>query len=263
MRQNHFLFSTILIIWGCSSPIIEGTNEDSLNASVEKIRKSLPAETLTEFDAAIALLLKERSRTRGDATGSRAEMLMEFRGRTAESILAQAGDLREIQELEAKEFEWETAKIAIGRFEVLSSKFYREDNGIFGDKPVMEMIVRNGTGKAISLVQFDATLKSPERSVPWHTGSFSYRISGGLEPGETATWSLVPSSILSEWADVRAPHGAEFIVTITELVGTDGKALFSEVEFNEIDSLGLELRRSRYQRLYGRAFYPPVTGNDE
>ena len=104
---------------------------------------------------------------------------------------------------------------------------------------------KNGTSHPISRAYFNGVLASPNRSIPWHEDSFSYSISGGLEPGEKASWSLAPN-IYSGWGKAEARKDAVFTVTVERLDGADGKAIFSVKEFGKKEEKRLGELKQKY-----------------
>ncbi len=85
--------------------------------------------------------------------------------------------------------------------------------------------------------------------MPWLEETFNYPISGGLEPGESATWSLAPN-MFSEWGSLEERDDAVFTVEVTRLDGADGEALY-EVEFDEDDEKKLEQLEEQVAELTG------------
>ena len=112
----------------------------------------------------------------------------------------------------------------VEKFSIRSARFYWSDNEIM-EQPVIELAVGNGTGKAISKVDFNATLRSAGRSIPWVKDRFQYSISGGLEPGETATWKLIPN-MFGDWQRLPKERSDYLLdITIAGLYDSNGKQL--------------------------------------
>jgi hypothetical protein len=91
----------------------------------------------------------------------------------------------------------------------------------------------------VKRAHFVATLASPGRSVPWLKDDFSYEISGGLEPGESAEWHLAPN-MFSDWGKVDAPADAVLTVQTVKLEGANGEILdgsFSDEDQKRLDAL--------------------------
>ena len=153
--------------------------------------------------------------------------------------------LDEIKELEQKEASEEDAREQLKKFKVVRSRFYLEDQPYSGKQPIIEITVKNGTDVAVSRAYFEGTLASPNRSVPWHKDSFNYSISGGLEPGEKQSWHLAPN-MFSDWGKVDAPADAIFTVTVENIDGPDGKALYSTRGFTERDKDRLAELKEKY-----------------
>ena len=114
-----------------------------------------------------------------------------------------------------------------------------------GKQPIIELTVKNGTSEAVSRAYFEGTLASPKRSVPWHKDTFNYGISGGLEPGEEASWSLAPN-MFSDWGKIDAPKDAVFTVTVEQLDGPDGEPIYSTRAFSEHDQERLDELKKEY-----------------
>ena len=106
--------------------------------------------------------------------------------------------------------------------------------------------MKNETDFPISRAYFKGTLKSKGRSIPWFVENFNYKISGGLEPNETATWSLAPN-MFSEWGRVDSPKDAIFTVEVERLDGVNDKELFSIRDFSDKDRERLEELENKYQ----------------
>jgi len=112
-----------------------------------------------------------------------------------------------------------------------------------GKQPIIELTVKNGTGHVVSRAYFEGAIASPDRSVPWHKDTFNHSISGGLEPGEVATWSLIPNMY---WKTVDAPADAVFTVTVEQLDGANGETIYSTREFGERDLERLSELKIKY-----------------
>lgn len=267
MRAKVFILAWVVVIAlaGCSDPKIDTTSDESIKASIEKVRQSLPQDKKDDFDEALRILafsqidLKDIF-TQG-ATGignTEAKMKDVLNGKTGIELIAEAARikkerkekervqaLKEIQELEEKHAKAEKARKELVKFQVLRSRFYKRKQEFMGNQPIIELTVKNGTASSVSRAYFKGTLASPNRAVPWLQDTFNYKISGGLEPGEKATWKLAPN-MFSEWGTVDAPKDAILTVEVERLDGPDGNALFSTREFSEDDVKRLEKLKQQY-----------------
>jgi hypothetical protein len=267
MKRIFFcgILIVLTILAGCSDPKIDASSDESMKASVEKVRKSLSEPKQKEFDQAMQILAFSQIDmkdifTQG-ATGvgnleGKVRQLLD--GKTAEQVIAEAERIRaerkgrerqqaleEIRELESKRVNSEKAREELKKFQVIRSRFYLREQEFMGKQPIIELTVKNGTSQAVARAYFEGTLASPNRSVPWHKDTFNYSISGGLEPGEEATWNLAPN-MFSDWGKVDAPKDAVFTVTVEQLDGPDGKVIYSAREFNESDRERLNELKKQY-----------------
>jgi len=255
----------LIMLAGCSDPKIDASSDESMKASVAKVRKSLPESKQKEFDEAMQVLAFSQIDmkdifTQG-ATGignikGKFQQLLD--GKTGEQVIAQADRIRverkererqqaleEIRELESKRVDSENAREELKKFQVIRSRFYLREQQFIGKQPIIQLTVKNGTGQAVSRAYFEGTLASPNRSVPWHKDTFNYSISGGLESGEEATWNLAPN-MFSDWGKVDVPKDAVFTVTVEQLDGPDGKPIYSERVFSERDRERLGELKKQY-----------------
>lgn len=250
---------------GCTDPVIDTSNEASIKTSVAEVRERLPEEKRNQFDEALQVLIFgqfDMEDVLGEGDVAMTEMETRYRaalaGKTAEEVIAQAEviveerkererrqALAEIEELKASQAEAQKTREQLQKFRVIRSRFYKREQEFGRDQPVIELTVKNETIYPIAHAYFRGTVASPERSVPWLQESFNYSISGGVEPGEEATWNLAPNSY-SEWGRVDAPSDAVLTVTVERLDGADGEALFSARDFSERDQRRLERLQEQY-----------------
>ncbi len=261
-----FCILVIVVFVGCSEPKIDASTDESLKASVEKVKKSLPESEKKEFDEAMQMIafsqidIKKLIAQGTPGTGNLEEKVRHsLDGKTGEQVIAEAERIREerkererqqaieeIHELELKRAKSESAREELKKFQVVRSRFYLRKEKYVGNQPIIELTVKNGTNQAVSRAYFEGTIASPGRSVPWYKDSFNYSISGGLEPGEKANWNLAPN-MFSDWGKVDAPKDAIFTVTVEQLDGPDGEPIFSTREFNEYERERLAELKKKYE----------------
>lgn len=244
----------LLFLAGCGAPKIDASSDEKLKSSIAKVRESLPEEKRSEFDEALATLafedfdltdfIKEEATQIGT---TEAKMKAALNRKTGEEVIAAAQEvirkreekekeqaLLEIKELQDKREEAEKNKLELAKFEILRSRFYKEEQDFIGKKPIIELTVKNGTSYPVSRAYFMGTLASPNRTIPWLKERFNYEIPGGMEPGEEASWRLAPN-MFSEWGTVDIPKDAIFTVEVVKLDGADGEPIFSALVFDEDD----------------------------
>lgn len=266
MSWKRYGVVAVLMLMSACAPKVDGSSEEAMQASVAEIRETLSGSELDAFDAALmTLAFQSVGENLFDPNVGEEEMsgrmFARLDGKTADEIIAEAEVVRtkvaeaqaarereqalgEIRELEAARKSSEGAREGLGRFVVKRSRFRKIAQRFGPAQPVIDLEVQNTTGHAISRVYFDARLSSPGRSVAWLEEPFNYEISGGLEPGESARWSLEPN-MFSDWGDVE--ERADMVLTVTpyRLDGADGESLF-EVTFGEEEAARLEALRAEY-----------------
>jgi hypothetical protein len=164
---------------------------------------------------------------RGNASPASPASPMSFIERT-EPASADRRNHRAVEEIEGLRAKLAAEKQdVLSRFVIERSRFTRSETG-FGSDNVIELSVRNDTGRAVSRAYFHAVLLTPGREMPWVDDDFNYQITGGLEPGEMATWRLSPN-MFGMWGN--APSDRDdlvFIVRPVRLDGADGESITGE-----------------------------------
>lgn len=238
------------VLVGCK-PTIDTSSEEKMEASIQKVRASLPDEEQEEFDAALgAIMLEGLFDPDIDADEMERRMKESLDGKTASEVIAtrkerqRAQAIQEIEELENARKEAEEARAQLDSFTIERSRFRKVPQRYGRPEPQIELTVTNNTEHAISRAYFKGTLATPGRSVPWLEEEFNYEIRGGLEPGESMEWNLVPN-MFSEWGQVEERDDMVFTVQTIRLDGPDGEALFED-NFSEADERRLESLREEY-----------------
>ena len=253
-----------LLFAGCSEPRVDGTDKESFKASVKKVKDGLSDERRQKFDDAIAVITTDAvglgldgSLDEGSNGATEQTIYETLDGMTASEIIAKGDSIQaardarkrkeaieEIRELEQKRKEAKQAKRKLEEFRVKRARFRKIDREFGGEQAIISLTVENGTNEAISRVYFEGTYKTPDRSVPWHSGTFNYEIPGGLEPGEEATWNLRPNRF-GEWGQMEERSDAVFTAEPYRLDGPEGELLYA-AEFNEKDAKRLKELKGQY-----------------
>lgn len=263
------LLIAALLLMGCSDlmsePKIDATTDESMKSSIAKVREAMPELNRTKFDEAIQLMafsqIDLKSLFADGVAGAgnvKGKMKDVVHGKTGNQIIAEANQIKierekkqkeqaiqEIKEIEDKKLNSSKASEELKKFEITRSRFYKEKRKYLGEQAIIEVSVKNGTSHPISRAYFNGVLASPARSIPWHEDSFNYSISGGLEPGEEASWSLAPN-MYSGWGKAETHEGAVFTVTVDRLDGANGEAIFSVKEFGEKEEKRLVELKQKY-----------------
>jgi hypothetical protein len=259
------LLSVVVMAFGCGDPTVDTSTEESMTSSIARARQSLPVEKRKQFDEAIRILAYNQIdfnsllTPKAPGAGNFEDKIKDtIDGKTAEQIIAEASAIKlerekkekeqaiqEIAELEEKRRASMEAREQLKLFEVIRSRFYKRERSYIGEEPIIELTVKNGTSHAVARAYFKGTIASPDRSVPWFQDDFNYSISGGLEPGEEASWVLAPNRY-SGWGSVDAPPEAIFTVTVERLDGAGGEPIFSTAVFGEREEKRLDWLKNHY-----------------
>lgn len=147
MRIGQLALAVALaaVLAACSEPRLDATTSESMQASAEKVRASLPSEKQAEFMDAVTVLMFSHldlgSMLKDGPGNVESKMRQVLHGKTADEVIAEAKRvqaereaeeraqaLEEIRELEEKRQAARQAEEALKQFEVTRSRFYvRED----------------------------------------------------------------------------------------------------------------------------------------
>ena len=112
----------------------------------------------------------------------------------------------------------------LDEFEVAFVKYSYSDE--FYRNPIMELHVRNDTKFAISRAYFTGRVIGKGRTIPYVDETIVHRIAGGLEPGESAEWTITLNRY-SDWAKIPDDDSIELVTTVVpcRLDGPDGSPI--------------------------------------
>lgn len=264
MKQMNHIFAICLLLllsFGCSTKV-DGSSEEAFKTSVSKMKEGLSEEDSKEFtEALVVIAMKDLNlgaimagTQDGDTVAS--DMRRSLDGKSREEILTWANEIRAqrqaekeklekeqllaeieaatqaVAELKSAKEKAEAAKVGLSNFKIKSASFEQRKRPYISRKqPIINLEVVNSTGVAVSRAYFRGVLKSPGREIAWLDEDFNYEISGGLEPGESAKWSLEPN-MFSEWGSVDAPNDAILLLTVTRLDGPNEEPIFDSSEWD-------------------------------
>ena len=247
----------------CGPPQIDGESEESFQNSLEKIKEDLEEDKSGKLDTALMVIafaeLDIDNILQADEDDFSAEAIRErLDGKTANEIFTMKERIQKKREIERKQEELESwvelkekkaqaeeEKEKLQDFEVLESEFFFRYRRYGNDEPIIALDVVNNTDHAISRAYFNGVIKSPDRAVPWLEERFNYEISGGVEPGDEASWGLGPNPD-SEWGKVDPPEDAEFNVEVIRLDGPGGEVLYDATGLDSFEEGRLEEFKEEY-----------------
>ncbi|MDK2970952.1 MAG: hypothetical protein PWP23_707 [Candidatus Sumerlaeota bacterium] len=107
------------------------------------------------------------------------------------------------------------------KFKVEDAELIPAESAFRGN--TIRFTITNGTTDlAVAQIDFELVYQTPGRAVPWGVESVRYDIPGGLEPGETATWTLSLGS-QSEIGAASIRDGAVLTVKPMRFVDASGE----------------------------------------
>ena len=164
-------------------------------------------------------IVAEADRIKRDREQSQIE---EMRSEIAELEGELSGMLEQKRQADALQSEIDKIKVSKTRL------YWREpEKYSYSRDLVLELTVTNNLDNAISRLQMTGTLATPGRTVPWLVEDFNYQIPGGLEPGETQSWSLGPNEYSGGWRNTpKDRDDTVFTVEVRNVEGPDGEKLF-------------------------------------
>ncbi|WP_340148042.1 DUF6694 family lipoprotein [Vreelandella nanhaiensis] len=257
---------SLLVVAGCSDPKIDTSSMPAAVVSIENVREALPVYKRDEFDKALAILampslssmaLLSPQRMNGAEIAEAANILMH--GLTGDQVIHRADELlrqrrarereqalRTLTRLTEKQARADEDKAHLARFSVDSARYYMSQSPYGSPEPVIDLEVTNGTDEAVSQVLLKGIVTSEGRSTPWVNDTFYYVVSGGLEPGETAVWSLAPNRF-GPWGNTQIPSDATLTVTLEGLKDAEGNPLWDSPALTESEIAKLEHLHQAYQ----------------
>lgn len=233
---------------GCGEPRVDTSSDESFKASIKEIRESLPPDMQDRFTESLQVVMLSGVESILDLAdpSMEAEYMARLQGKTGEEIVALAQAIQQEQAERARQKKVEELRdlrdriLATREAQELISQFVVEESRFkvgrsVLDGPEIALTVLSQLEVPVTRVVFEGLLVTPGRAVPWVSESFAYRIPGGLEPGEIASWRLSPNQF-GPWGN--APKEREdmvLTVRVTRLDGVSGEAI-AEDDFSSDDA---------------------------
>ncbi|WP_392567160.1 DUF6694 family lipoprotein [Halomonas sp. 707B3] len=264
LRLSALSLSALVLV-GCSDPKVDTSSMPAAVVSIEKVRESLPTYKRDEFDTALKIIamssfngidLFNPQRMNAAEIAESANAYMH--GLTGDEIIERADKmlrqrrarereqaLRTLNRLEAKQDSAQRAQEHLAQISIDNARYYISTSPYGALEPVIELTVTNGSDHAVAELMLHGVLKSPNREVAWVDETFYYIISGGLAPGESATWSLAPNRF-GPWGNDQIPRNAALTLTLLGVNNSEGEPLWDAPALTDNEAERLEELRAEY-----------------
>ncbi len=264
LRLSALSLSALVLV-GCSDPKVDTSSMPAAVVSIEKVRESLPTYKRDEFDTALKIIamssfngidLFNPQRMNAAEIAESANAYMH--GLTGDEIIERADEmlrqrrarereqaLRTLNRLEAKQDSAQRAQEHLAQISIDNARYYISTSPYGALEPVIELTVTNGSDHAVAELMLHGVLKSPNREVAWVDETFYYVISGGLAPGESATWSLAPNRF-GPWGNDQIPRNAALTLTLLGVNNSKGEPLWDAPALTDNEAERLEELRAEY-----------------
>ena len=264
LRLSALSLSALVLV-GCSDPKVDTSSMPAAVVSIEKVRESLPTYKRDEFDTALKIIamssfngidLFNPQRMNAAEIAESANAYMH--GLTGDEIIERADKmlrqrrarereqaLRTLNRLEAKQDSAQRAQEHLAQISIDNARYYISTSPYGALEPVIELTVTNGSDRAVAELMLHGVLKSPNREVAWADETFYYAISGGLAPGESATWSLAPNRF-GPWGNDQIPRNAVLTLTLLGVNNSEGEPLWDAPALTDNEAERLEELRAEY-----------------
>ncbi len=264
LRLSALSLSALVLV-GCSDPKVDTSSMPAAVVSIEKVRESLPTYKRDEFDTALKIIamssfngidLFNPQRMNAAEIAESANAYMH--GLTGDEIIERADEmlrqrrarereqaLRTLNRLEAKQDSAQRAQEHLAQISIDNARYYISTSPYGALEPVIELTVTNGSDRAVAELMLHGVLKSPNREVAWVDETFYYVISGGLAPGESATWSLAPNRF-GPWGNDQIPRNAALTLTLLGVNNSEGEPLWDAPALTDNEAERLEELRAEY-----------------
>ena len=264
LRLSALSLSALVLV-GCSDPKVDTSSMPAAVVSIEKVRESLPTYKRDEFDTALKIIamssfngidLFNPQRMNAAEIAESANAYMH--GLTGDEIIERADEmlrqrrarereqaLRTLNRLEAKQDSAQRAQEHLAQISIDNARYYISTSPYGALEPVLELTVTNSSDHAVAELMLHGVLKSPNREVAWVDETFYYVISGGLAPGESATWSLAPNRF-GPWGNDQIPRNAALTLTLLGVNNSEGEPLWDAPALTDNEAERLEELRAEY-----------------
>ncbi|MDD5775866.1 MAG: hypothetical protein PHS64_07990 [Candidatus Omnitrophica bacterium] len=260
MKKFVTVLMVVFFLAGCSQGMnrkIDATSADKLKESMSLIKQECKPEEYKKFEIAYEMMIFKNvggdtdniftSMARFSEAMAKmsdpkmfAELFSHINGKTPKQVIGMANEKLDenIKVLEKKKVSAEASRVVLEKISTTNAKYYAIKTS-FMSQPVVEFTITNNTGKALSWIDCHGTVTSPGRSVPWISEDFNYKISGGLENGESKHLKLSPN-MFSSWGNNEAHARNDLVLNIIINNAKDASDNKLAEDFGENDQANLK-----------------------
>ena len=253
MKTKVIALSILVFSCGCMAPRLDTSSTRKMEKSMNEMRDKLTDEQNDRLDKAMMLIAFDAlefdnifKMNEINSTNMLNKVKRKLNGKTYNEIIGIAKNIaqKKITELKKQKKETQIAEKGIGQVEVKENLlFNKTEVGAFGTtytNRILKLTVKNNHSMAFSKIYFNAKTFAKDRDVPFLNDDFVYEIPGGIQPGETQTWELVPNIFGDENWRKDIP-GGYLIVKAINAEDANGKKIYdsewSDSKQKELDEL--------------------------
>ncbi|TNJ34782.1 hypothetical protein [Arenimonas terrae] len=141
-------------------------------------------------------------------------------------------------ELEKRRDQVEADRATIGPFRLISSRYRHQAQESGWQRPMLDLVLENGTRLSVARFTVLLTLSSPGRKEPWLRQEFLVNMKNTLAPGQRHETTLTPSPD-SEWGLLQAPTDARMRVDVMSVRTPEGETYLGPGAFTPQDAVEL------------------------
>ena len=284
MKKNLFItvFATFLL-FACSSPKIDGTNEDAFKSSIQKISDSLSDANKQKFQTAYLVVAADFLRGEigkvfvaafagqdmSDAPHPAQAFYSKMHGKDYKQIIEEADAIMRpkmqqdkeeltslVTDLEAAKEQSLQGKGMLSKIKISNANLYsalsksaREfgwTDDIFREH-FIEFDIYNGTPEAISSLRLTGTITVQGRSIPYFEGKLNVGFPGGLEPEEKQHFKT-EFNRWHDWAKAPKPKGSVLSLQAIEAYGAKDRPLWKN-SFTDKEEEKLSKAKEKLQQI--------------
>lgn len=140
--------------------------------------------------------------------------------------------------LEQRRDQVEADRATIGNFRLISSRYRHEAQKDGWQRPMLDLVLENGTAVSVAKFTVMLTLSSPGREETWLKQEFLVNMKEAMAPGQRHETTLTPSPD-SPWGLVQAPADAVMRAEVLSVRTPSGDTYLGPAAFTPQDAAEL------------------------